>query len=228
MKPVLATTQLRRRHESHSHSFRGNISVSPGLVYAAAAFLALVSVAQAQNAYVRIDTPAGTSSGCYVWVPTAKMKKPLIVSTAHALKGKGEKVTVTVSRTKQVPGVVVAYDRELDLALVETEFWVRGALIPLDEAPEEGDAVLVGYGKGAFHEKRGKINGISPVRFDGVLREDLIEMEVPGRPGDSGGPVVYKGKLAGIHKGSIAGTNVCYFIPCHSVRVLILEYAGDR
>jgi hypothetical protein len=45
---------------------------------------------------------------------------------------------------------------------------------------------------------------------------------------DSGGPVIYKGKLAGIYCSSAKGTNTTSFIACESVRVLILEYAGEK
>lgn len=192
------------------------------------AFLLLASTAQAQSPYVRIEGETGRGSGCVVVLPKSGLKDRIIVSCAHPFRGKGEKVTVTTSRTKQIQGVVVAHDKELDLALIEAEEYPWRQLQIMDEAPEEGAAILVGYGNGRFHEKRGEILGTGRTYVDGVRRDDLVRMEVAGRPGDSGGAVLYKGKLAGIHCAGHKNGTESWFIPAESVRVLILEYAGDR
>lgn len=192
------------------------------------AFFALVSVASAQSPYVRIEGPSGNGSGCVVVLPKSGLKDRIIVSCAHPFKGKGEQVTVTMSRTKQVSGVIVAYDKELDLALIEAEEYPWRQLQIMEEAPEEGTAILVGYGNGRFHEKRGEIVGTSRAYVDGVRRDDLVKMEVAGRPGDSGGPVIFKGKLAGIHCAGHKNGTESWFVPAELVRVLILEYAGER
>jgi hypothetical protein len=86
---------------------------------------------------------------------------------------------------------------------------------------------LIGYGKGQFHEKRGAISRRETTTIsykDGDVERELIRYYVAGRPGDSGGAVLYKGKLAGIHVAAKATGDTSWFIPCDSVRVIIGDY----
>jgi S1-C subfamily serine protease len=189
---------------------------------ALAFLLLLASTAQAQSPHVRLEGPTGSGSGVIIPGPD---NHPIIASCAHPFKSRGEKVTITVNRNKQLKGIVLAHDPELDLALIgNTEDSLPNRWVQLcDEAPEDGEVTLIGYGKGQFHEKKGKISRRETTTVDGVERE-LIRYYVAARPGDSGGAVIYKGKMAGIQCAGHKSGDTSWFIPCDSVRVIIGDY----
>ena len=96
-------------------------------------------------------------------------------------------------------------DENWDLALVAV---YRPPIDPLplaDRVPVPGDPLFIaGYGQGKFRLASGECTGYAAP--DSGFPQEMIDVSVPARQGDSGGPIVNEqGQLAGVLFGSGGG-----------------------
>jgi hypothetical protein len=114
----------------------------------------------------------------------------LILTCNHGRDAK-KPVDVLIQRKAWSKGKVLAYDKDLDVALVKAPVGKGFDPIPLGDDPEKGDCLVAGFGDHNYLERRSKIKYIS--------KDGWLHIESPGRAGDSGGPVLVDGKLVGVH-----------------------------
>ena len=163
-----------------------------------AAFLVGTVVAEADNDFaVRVLNDGGMGMGSVVVVGDEVTKgwNYAIIATADHVVVTDDEVSIQYRDGEMIRGgVVAARDRRLDIALVIAV--VPSGVEPVelsDEPIEEGDSVsLIGIN---WREYSGEA---SPLSF-----EDHAWTDVVCYPGDSGGPAMLNGKLAGIQSGGL-------------------------
>lgn len=150
-----------------------------------------------QTGFCRRVTDWGTGTiiaddGRHQWILTA----------AHCVRYVGS-VAVGMSRDRMFSASVVAKQdtSNADIALLRTGRHFRGQPMAIAETLEPGSRVT----SGGLAEFQPKYQTVS------VRSMNILPMSV--RHGDSGGPVVADGRLAGVVKGNIQNANQCWFTP---------------
>lgn len=128
----------------------------------------------------------------------------LVLSCAHLFSDKVGKVTVTTADGKLFEGIVVDYNRSLDLSLIAISVNKDMPMTPLAmQNPQKGDKIITsGYGGGDLRTMTATVTGYSK----NGLRWDM-EGDRPLRSGDSGSLVWNENKkVVGIGWGTGGGS----------------------
>lgn len=163
-------------------------------------------------------------------------RQHLILTCAHGKK-KGDRQTVMFGGKHSIDGgYVVAIDEARDLAIVYLEADGQRSsvmkIVAADvEVPTQGTIVTVkGYGhtsgtrQQAYTERQTTVVGLQRLTGDGDLLR--LRTKAEAKPGDSGGALIYKGKLIGITKAMSAGSkDVDSFFVTH---VQINEFLKEK
>jgi S1-C subfamily serine protease len=133
-----------------------------------------------------------------------------------------------------IPGKVIATAPRSDLAIIQLESVPAGVHgIPIAaHSPRPGEAVHLLGNSGVDEEVlwrygKGEVRGVftrSWTTADGLkIHCRVIENQIPGNPGDSGGPVVNdRGYLVGLMQGGIPGKNgLAYAIDVREIQALL-------
>ena len=125
-----------------------------------------------------------------------------ILTAAHCVRDAGS-VAVGMSRSQMFAASVVAKQdtSRADMALLKTGRHFRGEPMAIAETLEPGSRVT----SGGLAEFQPMYQTVS------VRSMHILPMSV--RHGDSGGPVIADGRLAGVVKGNIQNANKCWFTP---------------
>jgi S1-C subfamily serine protease len=133
--------------------------------------------------------PPATGSG-YVVGPG------LAVTAAHVVAG-AEKVEVTTATGEALAGTVVAFDPELDVAVVRVD-GVDGPTAVLAPFPAGTTGTVAGAGQD-FEVSRRVVARMSDIHGAGTVRKQALELRTELGRGDSGSGVVdEQGRLGGI------------------------------
>lgn len=154
------------------------------------------------------DKPISQGSGFFV-------KQDIIATNFHVIDG-ASKGYVKLQGSKYLKPIegVVAYDREIDLALLKVS-GIKGTPLAFASVAK----VEVGQDVFALGSPKGLEGTISPGIVSSKLRdtgrEKLIQITAPISPGSSGGPVVNKqGQVIGVAVASLKeGQNLNFAIP---------------
>ncbi len=170
------------------------------------------------------DGHGGGAAGT-VWHPDG-----LVVTNAHII-GRGSRASVTLPDGRRCRTSVLAVDRERDLAALSIE---AGGLRPI----ALGDSRTLRPGQ--FVMALGHPWGVKGVATAGVImtaapeylrisyEQDLVAVNVPLRPGNSGGPLVdVDGRLVGINT-MMTGRDTGLAIPVHVAKAFLREALGRR
>ncbi len=160
-------------------------------------------------AVARIIAPesTGVSLGSGVLVDI-NGSQGLVLTNWHVIRDSRSAVLVQFADGFQSAGTVIRFDEAWDLAAIS--IWKPKANpVPLAQRnPIPGEPLsIAGYGRGAYREQRGRCTEyLSP--GSGYPKE-LVELQAPARPGDSGGPILNTdGRLAGVLFGEGNGRTV--------------------
>ena len=151
----------------------------------------------------------------------------LIVTNAHVVRGKSPRVRLRDGRSLQAR--VIASDDELDLAALAVE----GDRLPHIELGDSRDLlpgqVVFALGNPfgvAGAVTAGVIVGSGPIETMGG--RDLLVVDMPLRPGHSGGPLVdTRGRLLGINV-MMAGPDVGLAVPVHAVKRFLADGVSSK
>lgn len=183
-------------------------------------------IQQAQCALVRVSNGSGNGAGT-IWHAAG-----LIITNAHVaapLTGRGARVshalTVTLPDGEELPAQLLAIDSTQDLAAVSVlandlptielgrsrdlrpGHWVMAMGHPWGVAGAVTSGIVIGTGQGLPEIPRS--------------HQDWIAVSLHMRPGHSGGPLVnVGGQLIGINT-MIAGPDVGFAIPLHTVKAFL-------
>ena len=147
------------------------------------------------DSVVRVEVSGAGGSGSLVAVEESR---GYVVTNAHVV-GRAKHAVVLFRDGHRSTGSVVYRDASSDLALVEAQVQPGSKVIPIatkDDLPSRSDYVqLAGYGtKRRLTVWGGSVWGYSrrsEKHFD-------VQVAVNSESGDSGGPIVYRGKLIGV------------------------------
>lgn len=130
-----------------------------------------------------------------------------VVTNAHVVSG-GDGVTIQQPQGGEVPGVVVLFDPETDVAVIHAE-GLSGDVLPLEPATQ--DRGTPGATLGYPGDRNGKLvahraavqNSFQATGRDiygrNTVTREVYELRSPVRQGDSGGPFVLpNGEVAGV------------------------------
>jgi len=138
---------------------------------------------------------------------TGTLVRPdLIVTNWHVVKdrAKSGRIMVLFPDWSVCEAVVVKTDKLWDLAALRIHP-VSVPIMELGDKPEKGNMVRVGgYGPGWYQSSRGAVIGFYMPSKSAA--SDLIQIDARVRQGDSGGPIIRDGKLAGVLFGNSDGT----------------------
>ncbi|MCH7726139.1 MAG: trypsin-like peptidase domain-containing protein, partial [Planctomycetes bacterium] len=158
-------------------------------------------------AVCRVSTQAGTSisygSGTLVAVQGSY---GIVVTNWHVVHEAPERVSVVFPDGFRSAARVLKMDRVWDLAALS--IWrpnVSPVLIS-SKAPRPGETLTIaGYGPGSYRAATGRCTGyVAPM---GNKPSHFVDVSVPARQGDSGGPIFNtRGELAGVLFGSTSST----------------------
>ncbi|SFR72785.1 Colicin V production protein [Agromyces sp. CF514] len=183
-------------------------------------------IAQAAASVVRIT---GTAFECGVSMSGSGfvIAPDRIVTNAHVVAGVDEPVVETPGLEAR-SGRIVAFDADLDLAVIAVDGLDAASLTVTDAAT--GDAVAVaGYPFGGPLELRpGQVMSVGAVTFregDGTATRDVMTLAADVDHGNSGGPVLTgDGEVAGVvFAKSESVENVGFAIPVST----LTSFAGD-
>ena len=146
------------------------------------------------DAWVRGGHPSG--SGTLIW---NNGSEGYVLTANHVTQG-AQSGVITYHGGQQSKFRVVGADALGDLALLKTDPPDDAICIPLGEeadAPLKGEVVeLVGYGGGRFLAWGGEVNGYARCGHTGPYQELTLNTQTIS--GDSGGAMIYNGKLVGV------------------------------
>lgn len=154
---------------------------------------------------VRVIAGAGAGSGTVI---RAAQRRGWVLSAAHVVHG-SRRCRILFADHAAAEAELVAADRVLDLALLSIDTMPAGAAtIPVAsdrQWPRRGDWVeLIGYGGGRLRHWRAKVNGYALTGDTG--RHQTLSVATQTIGGDSGGAIVFRGRLVGvIWGGPLAG-----------------------
>jgi S1-C subfamily serine protease len=171
---------------------------------------------------VQIQNGRGGAGAGTIWHPDG-----LIVTNAHVV-GRHD-LTVRLADGRTLPARLLAHDTDLDLAALAVE----GADLPTIRLGRSrhlhpGQLVLaLGHPWGVVGAATaGVIIGMGP-HPEGILQQrDFVQVDLPLRPGYSGGPLVdVHGRLVGINT-MMNGPTVGLAVPVHEAKRFLKQRLG--
>ena len=183
-----------------------------------------VLVDRVKRSLVEVRDGRGGGAAGTVW-----HARGLIVTNAHIISRGQASVTLPDSTTSGT--TVLAIDRERDLAALSVE---AEGLIPItmgdSKALQPGQLVLAmrhPWGvKGVATV--GVVMAAAPEYLRISYAQELVAVNVPLRPGNSGGPLVdAEGRLVGINT-MMTGEDTGLAIPVHVAKAFLLEALGSN
>jgi serine protease Do len=180
-------------------------------------------VERVQRSLVEIKNGRGGVGAGTVWHPDG-----LIVTNAHVVGRGALKVSLAGGRT--LPARVLAHDARLDLAALAVEATGLPTIeLGRSRRLQPGQWVLaLGHPWGVPGAvTAGVVIGLGP-HPEGILpRRDLIQVNLPLRPGHSGGPLVdARGRLVGINT-MMNGPEVGLAVPVHEAKLFLRRALGS-
>jgi S1-C subfamily serine protease len=171
---------------------------------------------------VQIENSRGGFGAGTIWHPEG-----LIVTNAHVVGRRNLKVTLADSRS--LPARLLAHDAELDLAALKVDATDLPAIeLGRSQRLRPGQWVLaLGHPWGVSGAvTAGVVIGLGP-HPEGILpRRDLIQVNLPLRPGHSGGPLVdTRSRLVGINT-MMNGPEVGLAVPVHEAKRFLRQALG--
>jgi serine protease Do len=157
----------------------------------------------------------------------------LIATNAHVVAG-ATSVTVTLADGTEVAGTVVGTDATADLAVVKIDrTGLTPAAIGSSTALRVGDTVIaIGNALGLSGSPTATMGivsalGRSITTDSGTSYQDLVQIDAPINPGDSGGPVVdAAGRVIGIASaGTTTAENIGFAIPIDAAMPILTALA---
>jgi Trypsin-like peptidase domain len=202
----------------HGRMNRAKIAAS-GIVVLGVAFAG--SVATLSNSSSRVPSRPPSNSapsldrsivgievlGCDVEAPTgsgAFIESNRVITAAHVVRG-ATSIIVRVQGADRWPARIVAFDPDVDLAVLEIESWAGGTPIPLHYgligAPRQAEAFSVRGNK--LYRQPAKIRRAITIRTEDIYRKGKIsragfDLDIDLVPGDSGGVLVVNNEIAGV------------------------------
>lgn len=163
-------------------------------------------LAEHHEAVVRISVDRTGYAGSGVLIMVHE-NEGLVLTAAHVVEN-AEEATVRWSDGTTTRGYVSCRDSAADVAAIVVTPPEDHAMIPLaskDEWPPQGERVeLVGYGGGRLRHWEATVNGYA--RTGGIDKFQTLSLNTRTISGDSGGAVLYQGRLVGvIWGGPLAG-----------------------
>ena len=153
----------------------------------------------------------------------------LIVTNAHII-GRG-RVSVTLPNGDAFEARVLAVDRERDLAALSVEAsGLRPITLGDSRSLRPGQFVIamghpLGIKKAAT---AGVVMAAGPEYLKISYGQDLVAVNLPLRPGNSGGPLVdVEGRLVGINT-MMTGNDTGLAIPVHVAKAFLREELGNK
>ena len=141
-----------------------------------------------------------------------------IVTNAHVIAGSSD-VSVQVSGTgPALDARVVAFDPDLDLAILDVPALTAKALQRAEDLPSNAPAVVAGFPLGGPYRadaarNRGEIQALGEDIYGGKgINREVYSLYATAKPGNSGGPLLTTdGRVAGtIFARSLVDTNTAY------------------
>ena len=181
------------------------------------------AIERVRRSLVEIKNGRGGVGAGTIWHPEG-----LIVTNAHVVGRRRLKVTLADGRT--LPARLLAHDTDLDLAALS----VDATNLPTIELGhsrrlQSGQWVLaLGHPWGVLGAvTAGVVIGLGP-HPEGILpSRDLIQVNLPLRPGHSGGPLVDAGgRLVGINT-MMNGPQVGLAVPVHEAKQFLRGTLGS-
>jgi serine protease Do len=153
-------------------------------------------VEEASNRFHRFRDFSGQGSGVVVDA------EGYIVTNLHVVRG-AEKIQVSLSDGRRVPGKLIGTDDETDIALIKVD---AGRLLPADWGDSEqlNVGALVWAVGSPFGLERSVTAGILSAKhragLAGTPYQDFLQTDAAVNPGNSGGPLVNaQGQVVGIN-----------------------------
>ena len=179
----------------------------------------------AQNVVVGIGDPATGRIGGAVLVSSNRA-----VTSLHIVQESTD-VVVRFKSGRVFAGKVLVRDKDNDLALIHIESDTPHPVARIDLGPLElgQDIFMIGHPNGLHWSlSKGYVmySTERPVKFDGENATHVIQADITGFSGSSGGGMFNeKGDLIGIVKGRINQTCITYFVPSSALckKVLTCE-----
>lgn len=172
---------------------------------------------------VEITNGRGGVGAGTIWHPEG-----LIVTNAHVVGRR--KLQVTLSDGRSLPARLLAHDADLDLAALKVD---ASNLPTIDlgrsKRLQPGQWVLaMGHPWGVHGAATaGVVIGLGPHPEGFLRRRDLIQVDLPLRPGHSGGPLVdARGRLVGINT-MMNGPEVGLAVPVHEAKRFLRQVLGS-
>ncbi|MCC6126866.1 MAG: trypsin-like peptidase domain-containing protein [Pirellulales bacterium] len=149
----------------------------------------------------------------------------LVVTNWHVVRDAAGQIWVVFPGGFQSPATVMKADREWDLAALIV--WKPNVQpLPVStQAPQLGERLTIGgYGSGWYRAVSGRcIQYFSP---GGNHPTEIVELSVPARNGDSGGPIFNdRGEIAGVLFGADDRSTMGSY--CGRLRQFLAPLAGD-
>ena len=156
-----------------------------------------------------------------------------ILTNAHVVNYAVRILVQGHQETERIPARLVAVSPEMDLALLEIDkagfFSTRPALELDSELPKVKDTISAyGYPIGGeqLSVTEGIVSRIEYSRYNFGSMGMRIQVDAGLNPGNSGGPVMREGKVAGIVYSTIrSAENIGYVIPAEEVRLFLDDIA---
>ena len=122
----------------------------------------------------------------------------LVVTNWHVIRDAAGPISVAFPDGFRSGALVLRTDREWDLAALAIQRPSVQPILLSSEPPRQGDVLTIaGYGSGSYRAVSGRCTEyLSP---GGNLPNEIVELDVAARQGDSGGPILNtRGELAGV------------------------------
>lgn len=148
-----------------------------------------------KNSIVVISTRSGIGTGFYIY--------PEYILTNYHVTNGTPIVKISSKSGESTSGVVVAFDKELDLALIASPQLKGTQLHLLDSSAKVGEEVKAyGHPKGyTYSVSRGIVssNRALPIGSGALNRTSkFVQSDVALSPGNSGGPLMQNGSVVGV------------------------------
>ena len=156
-----------------------------------------------------------------------------ILTNAHVVDYATRILVQGYQSSERVPARVLAFSPEMDLALLAVEqddfFAERPPLVLDSELPRPKDTISAhGYPIGGeqLSVTEGIISRVEFSRYNFAAMGLRIQVDAGLNPGNSGGPAIRDGKIAGIVFSTIrSAENIGYVIPAREVQLFLADVA---